>query len=197
MSSASSSPFGDKTLRSMPHIRLNSDNDNILDQPQSSRSLLRKQRRGPSITNIGLYRQQRLSTGSAERLLPLTRNGYRDEDSPPFQSPTSDRSTKSSSWSSDPVSHIPANPFSTPFDDPPEELNTQTVSEKYNIRPYDDGLLLFPEDVENDDWLHNPDPNEKDEIGCHLCSRRGLVNWAGLVLIVLGFICLLIGYPVM
>jgi hypothetical protein len=39
-----------------------------------------------------------------------------------------------------------------------EELNTQTISAKYSIVPRP-GMLLYPEDVERDDWLHSPDPD--------------------------------------
>ena len=77
-------------------------------------------------------------------------------------------------------------------------MNTQTVSEKYNILP-SSGLLLFPEDVEKDDWLHNPDPNEKDSrMTCaDLFSKRGMVNVGGLALITIGVLILFIGYPIL
>ena len=98
-------------------------------------------------------------------------------------------------------------PFASPFDDSrapsragsdDEGVNTQTVSEKYNILP-SAGLLLFPEDVEKDDYLHNPDPNEKEgRITCYdLFSKRGITNLGGLVLITLGVFMLFIGYPIM
>jgi len=100
-----------------------------------------------------------------------------------------------------------AGPFASPFDDSrapsragsdDEGVNTQTVSEKYNILP-SAGLLLFPEDVEKDDYLHNPDPNEKEgRITCaDLFSKRGITNLGGLVLITLGVFMLFIGYPIM
>lgn len=75
-------------------------------------------------------------------------------------------------------------------------MNTQTVSEKYNILP-SAGLLLFPEDIEKDDYLHNPDPNEKDQRECDVFTRRGIVNVGGLALITLGLLTLFIGYPVL
>lgn len=95
-------------------------------------------------------------------------------------------------------------PFASPFDDSrapsragsdDDNINTQTVSEKFNILP-SAGLLLFPEDVEKDDWLHNPDPNDKDR-DCDIFSRRGLVNVGGLAFITLGILVLFIGYPIM
>jgi len=98
-------------------------------------------------------------------------------------------------------------PFSSPFDDSrapsragsdDEGVNTQTVSEKYNILP-SAGLLLFPEDVEKDDYLHNPDPNEREgRMTCaDLFSKRGLVNVGGLAFITLGIAMLFIGFPIL
>jgi hypothetical protein len=95
-------------------------------------------------------------------------------------------------------------PFTSPFDDSrapsragsEEDLNTQTVSEKFNILP-SAGLLLFPEDVEKDDYLHNPDPNDKDKRDCHICTRRGIVNLGALSILALGLLVLFIGYPVL
>ena len=77
-----------------------------------------------------------------------------------------------------------------------EAVNTQTVSEKYNILP-SAGLLLFPEDVEKDDYLHNPDPNEKEPRECDIFTRRGIVNVGGLALIVIGILVLFIVYPLL
>jgi hypothetical protein len=93
----------------------------------------------------------------------------------------------------------------TPFDDSrapsragsDDDVNTQTVSEKYNILP-SAGLLLFPEDVEKDDYLHNPDPNDKEKMKfSELFTKRGLLNVGGLALITLGLLTLFIGYPIM
>ncbi|RJE17600.1 Beta-glucan synthesis-associated protein [Aspergillus sclerotialis] len=75
------------------------------------------------------------------------------------------------------------------------DVNTQTVSEKYNITP-SDGLLLFPEDVEKDDAIHNPDPRDTER-DCNFCNRRGIVNVGGLTILVLGLLMLFIGYPVL
>lgn len=75
------------------------------------------------------------------------------------------------------------------------DVNTQTVTEKYNITPTD-GLLLFPEDVEKDDYLHNPDPSDRER-ECDIWNRRGLINVGGLILLTIGFLVLFIGYPVM
>lgn len=115
-------------------------------------------------------------------------------------------SSRRTSWSSESVGSRDSRsgPFASPFDDSrapsragsDDDLNTQTVSEKYNILP-SAGLLLFPEDVEKDDWLHNPDPNEKDKRDCDIFSRRGLVNVGGLALITIGVLLLFIGYPIL
>lgn len=72
-------------------------------------------------------------------------------------------------------------------------MNTQTVSEKYNILP-SAGLLLFPEDIEKDDYLHNPGPNDNDR-DCDIWNRRGAVNLGGLVVLSIGMLFLFIGYP--
>lgn len=137
---------------------------------------------------------------SAEMLLPpgkLRTRSYRDES--PMQSP-SGMSSRRTSWSSD----MTGGPFGSPFDDSrapsragsEDDLNTQTVSEKFNILP-SSGLLLFPEDVEKDDYLHNPDPNDKDKRDCDIFTRRGMVNLGGLALLALGLLMLFIGYPIL
>ena len=59
------------------------------------------------------------------------------------------------------------------------------------------GLLLFPEDVEKDDWLHNPDPNEKEPRECNIFTKRGALNIGGLALVTMGLLVLFIGYPIL
>lgn len=145
---------------------------------------------------------------SSEQLLAPSRNRahrFRDDDHAGLPSPAfSGYSSRRTSWSSDQGSRdsriYGANPFADSrapsragSDD--ENLNTQTVSEKYNILP-SAGLLLFPEDVEKDDYLHNPDPNDKDR-DCDLFTRRGFVNMGGLLLITMGVLMLFVGYPVL
>jgi beta-glucan synthesis-associated protein KRE6 len=81
--------------------------------------------------------------------------------------------------------------------DKDDGINTQTVSEKYNIQP-SAGLLLFPEDIEKDDDLHTPSPDDKDDrLECDIFTRRGLVNLGGLFLIAGGVLMLFIGYPIL
>ncbi|KAF7914872.1 hypothetical protein EAE99_010426 [Botrytis elliptica] len=150
---------------------------------------------------------------SNEMLLPPSRSrpaannqssSYSDY---PLPSPSvSGFSSRRTSWSSEAGSRDSrAGPFGSPFDDSrassragdsdDENINTQTVSEKYNIMP-SAGLLLFPEDVEKDDYLHNPDPSDEDLDKCDIWNRRGLTNVGGLIFIVLGVLALFVAYPV-
>jgi hypothetical protein len=187
------------------------------DQP-SGRSLIPQR---PSIAPLANNRplaQALYNNGpaeSAELLLPPTRSRtrrFRDDDasargSPDpggFRSP-SGYSSRRTSWSSDAGSRDSRNYSANPFDDSrapsragsdDDNVNTQTVSEKYNILP-SAGLLLFPEDVEKDDYLHNPDPNEKEKMECDVFTKRGMVNVGGLAFITLGVLFLFIGYPVL
>lgn len=57
------------------------------------------------------------------------------------------------------------------------------------------GLLLFPEDVEKDDYLHNPEPGDNDREKCDIFTKRGMANVGGLALITVGLLVLFIGYP--
>ena len=57
------------------------------------------------------------------------------------------------------------------------------------------GLLLFPEDVEKDDYLHNPDPSDNDREKCDIFTKRGMTNLGGLALITIGLLILFVGYP--
>ena len=192
-----------------PHIRLNSAQEDILfNDPSGStppRSLipsrpLRAPQRSPLLPNQVYSDAQ----GSSEQLLaPQTR--IRDEHSrSPDQSAFTSRR---SSWESD--RSRDSRGFENPFvdsrspsrsgsraDSDEDNVNTQTVSEKYNILP-SAGLLLFPEDVEKDDYLHNPDPKGKEERDCDIWTTRGILNVGGLALITLGILVLFIGYPVL
>jgi hypothetical protein len=92
--------------------------------------------------------------------------------------------------------------FAYPLDDPAkvssggEAINTQTVAQKYLITPTPD-LILFPEDVEADDYLHNPDPNESDKYKFEIWSKRGMINVGGLIFVILGILALFVAYPVL
>lgn len=152
-----------------------------------------------------------IDTQSSEMLLPpRTGRGprpYQDASSEPPSRTPSGMSSRRTSWSSEGGrrdSWNAANPFGSPFDDSrapsragdsdDDNVNTQTVSEKYNIMP-SAGLLLFPEDVEKDDWLHNPSPDDKDGEKCDIWNKRGITNLGGLGCITLGLLVLFIAYP--
>lgn len=205
-----------------PHIRLNSgtqeartdDNSPPAVRPSTARtntarSLTQSTRpttapQSPGIYSPnapGLYSNADIAA-SAELLLPpkkLKTRPYRDES--PVRSPTT--MSRRTSWSSD-MTHDSRGPFASPFDDSrapsragsEDDLNTQTVSEKFNILP-SAGLLLFPEDVEKDDYLHNPDPNEKEQRDCNIFTKRGFMNVGGLAFFAIGLLVLFIGYPVL
>lgn len=174
---------------STPHIRLNSQTEDLStsDLTSQSRSLTRK--RGSN----NPFEQ------STEHLVPPSRaRPSRVRDISPAPSTTySSYSSRRSSWESSDSRGID-NPFA---DSRPgsragsdEDINTQTVSEKYNILPLSgNGLLLYPEDVEKDDDLHNPDGDEARD--CDVFTKRGFANVGGLALITLGLLTLFIGYP--
>lgn len=207
--STSSSP-----PRVPPHIRLNSAQEDLLtnDAGPQSRSLI-NQRLGTSplqgqLPNTHIYSSNQVHD-SSERLLPpgRTKSLRQREDESHVKSPAhSSYSSRRSSWDSE--RSRDSRGFENPFrdstsrpgsraDSDDDNVNTQTVSEKYNILP-SAGLLLFPEDIEKDDYLHNPDPNGKDdERQCDIFTRRGFVNIGGLALITIGILVLFIGYPVL
>ncbi|KAH0848729.1 Beta-glucan synthesis-associated protein KRE6 [Fonsecaea pedrosoi] len=205
--SSSSSP-----PRVPPHIRLNSGQEDLLnaDASSSSRTLVPTNSRPTTARSqlSNVYPSDQVQD-SAERLLPPVTgrsNRFKDDGGSPLRSPVrSSYSSRRSSWESD--RSRDSRGFENPFRDQSQsrpgsragsddnDVNTQTVSEKYNILP-SAGLLLFPEDVEKDDYLHNPDPNDKDR-DCDIFNRRGLVNVGGLALITLGILVLFVGYPVL
>lgn len=118
---------------------------------------------------------------------------YRDVSNP---DPYSTQSSRRTSTSSDGGRY---GPFASPFDDrvggpDDDNVNTQTVTEKYNCVPTP-GLLVFPEDVEQDDELHNPDPNEKEHRDGNIWTKRGAVNLGGLGFLLLGMLSLFIIWP--
>jgi beta-glucan synthesis-associated protein KRE6 len=210
--SSSSSP-----PRVPPHIRLNSGQEDLLSHDNSrqqpsgkSRSLIPPA--GPIRTHTSqshLYNASSIQD-SQERLLPPTRpksHRLREDDSPVKSPERSGLSSRRTSWSSERSrdSRGYENPFSdsrgpsrpeSRADSEDDNVNTQTVSEKYNILP-SAGLLLFPEDVEKDDYLHNPDPSGKEDRDCDVFTRRGALNVGGLVLITIGILVLFIVYPVL
>ena len=147
----------------------------------------------------------------SDLLLPPNRSRmrrFRDEDSPRRSPLSSEFPSRRTSWSEESATSRDSRvlgPFASPFDDSrspsrtgtdDENINTQTVSEKYNILP-SSGLLLFPEDVEKDDWLHNPDIKDMDKRKCDIFHRRPLANLAGLIFLFLGLLALFIAYPLL
>ncbi|RAH41939.1 SKN1/KRE6 family beta-glucan synthesis-associated protein [Aspergillus brunneoviolaceus CBS 621.78] len=204
------------TGRGTPHIRLNSgrqdpfaDSDDpyaSVPHPHIGRALTPGMVQSPSdgtlqTTMWGSPTPQE----STEFLIPpRPYRGHREEMDSMRSTELSTRSSRRTSWSSEgAVSADTRGYVYTPFEDlrspsragsDEVDVNTQTVSEKYNIMPME-GLLLFPEDVEKDDYLHEPNPNDDQE--CDIWNRRGIANVGGLILITIGFLVLFIGYPVM
>ena len=208
-----------------PHVRLNSSQSNMLtnesadnrpsssrQDPTATRSLIPPPRppTAPSIRNNP--QTNKLYSGgivdsSETLLLPPSRSRthrFRDEESMPG-SPVDTPSRRTSFGSSDGKGEHSKLYGLDPFADSrspsragsdDETVNTQTVTEKYSILP-SAGLLLFPEDVEKDDWLHNPDPNEKETRECNIFTKRGFVNIGGLALVTTGLLVLFIGYPIL
>lgn len=176
-----------------PHIRLNSQDQDLsnADLTGQTRPLTRQRN-----SNNPFYSDQspdRLELPSTKRPRPFRDDSPSSPASPAF----SQFSSRRSSWESSDSRGID-NPFA---DSRPgsragsdEDVNTQTVSEKYNILPLaGNGLLLYPEDIEKDDDLHNPDGDESRD--CDVFTKRGFANVGGLVLITLGLLVLFIGYP--
>jgi hypothetical protein len=70
----------------------------------------------------------------------------------------------------------------------------QTITEKYNIYP-SSNLLLYPNDKEADDDLHDPTTGMENDN--NFWNTRGLINLGGLGLITLGILVLFIGFPIL
>ncbi|KAE8348494.1 beta-glucan synthesis-associated protein-domain-containing protein [Aspergillus coremiiformis] len=207
---------GAQSVREMPHIRLNSgQHDPFSDSEETNPPVSNQGAIGRALTpgiprspSTGTFQTMQTGPGSptpqesTEFLLPPRPRRHR-ESYESYQSP--DRSLQSSrrtSWSSE-AGGDSRGYFYPRYEDlrspsqgeGDEDVNTQTVTEKFNIMP-SEGLLLFPEDVEKDDYLHNPDPNDKER-DCDIWNRRGIINGGGLVLLTLGLLMLFIGYPVL
>ncbi|KAL3474374.1 putative beta-1,6 glucan synthetase [Aspergillus californicus] len=203
MSEPSTSP--EPSSREAPHIRLNSgqhnavsDDDKITSPPpvppEHGCPLTPRSTESQSTRTLQtIYAPSSGPHGSTEFLIPP--RPHRGVSSPNL----SILSSRRTSWASESGSYetrgysYRSRAFSNTGSDE-VDLNTQTVTEKYNIMPTD-GLLLFPEDVEKDDYLHNPDPSDREQ-ECDIWNSRGMVNVGGLVLLTIGFLILFIGYPV-
>lgn len=74
------------------------------------------------------------------------------------------------------------------------EVNTQTVTEKFDIGPTT-SLLWDPSYVEDDDDLHNPNvDNPKRDTD--IWTKRGLMNLGGLAFITIGLLFVFVGLPI-
>jgi len=114
--------------------------------------------------------------------------------------------SRGTSWDSEARGHGGSfSPITSPFDDSRAPswtgsddgiINTQTVSQRYNIVP-SEGLLVLPEELESDDYLHNPNPSDRDRERCDIWTKRGLLNLGSLFLVAVGILVLFIGYPVL
>ncbi|KAI5301112.1 hypothetical protein KEM55_002389 [Ascosphaera atra] len=74
-----------------------------------------------------------------------------------------------------------------------EEFNTKSVVEKFTILP-DEGMLVAPEVIEADDYLHNPGPNDKER-DFNFWNRRAFWNIGGLFLLLGGVVALFVALP--
>lgn len=199
-------------IRITPHIRLNSGRHEPIEDDDDSPPAPPRHGVPRALTSpSGLTSPSELpspgirslrSAKSSDFLIPPKPFRARDEGASPDGSIFSSRRTSFDSGWAGSTSRLGYYPVSSLADSCPpsrgssqEDLNTQTVGIKYNIMP-SDGLLLFPEDVEKDDYLHNPNPEDKERY-CDVCNRRGMVNMTGLILLILGASMLFIGYPVM
>ncbi|KAA8893627.1 beta-glucan synthesis-associated [Sphaerosporella brunnea] len=79
---------------------------------------------------------------------------------------------------------------------PMEPLSMQMITEKLNISP-SSNLLLYPNEKEADDALHDPATGMDNDRECDIWTKRGLLNIGGLGLITLGIMVLFIGYPIL
>ncbi|KAI5301634.1 hypothetical protein KEM56_001516 [Ascosphaera pollenicola] len=77
------------------------------------------------------------------------------------------------------LSRAPVREYSS--SDADDDFNTQSVVEKFMILP-DEGMIVAPEAVEADDYLHNPDPTDSQR-DFNFWNRRGLLNLGGLLLV--------------
>lgn len=203
---------GSEQSRDTPHICLNSgqydvfSDENVSDlnpipSEHGGRPLTPRLVESTSTGTLQTVYTSYNANESTERLIPprpqpQPQQETRDDVVSPNLSFQSSRRT---SWSSG-AGSFDTKSYSRPYalsrtDSEENDVNTQTVTEKYNVMPMD-GLLLFPEDVEKDDYLHNPDPSDRER-ECDIWNRRGVVNVGGLAFLTLGFLVLFIGYPVM
>ncbi|EGC46655.1 beta-glucan synthesis-associated protein KRE6 [Histoplasma capsulatum var. duboisii H88] len=149
------------------------------------------------------FRQGSLHGSDSSECLPLSNPSRHERDESQSSKYPTTRSRRASQSSEGGLGwEASGYPFSPTRDnrshsrtDDDEPITTQTVVEKYAIVPFEN-LLVFPEDVEKDDYLHNPDPNDADR-DCDVCTRRGAVNLVALTVVVVGVVTLFVVYPVL
>ena len=130
------------------------------------------------ILGLGRYSSPAVAE-SSEMLLPSSRarapRSYQDSSKDNPSQSASAMSSRGTSWDSeargrDSRRDASFSPITSPFDDSRAPswtgsddgiINTQTVSQRYNIVP-SEGLLVLPEELESDDYLHNPDLSDRD-----------------------------------
>ncbi|KAI5281214.1 hypothetical protein KEM54_003349, partial [Ascosphaera aggregata] len=77
------------------------------------------------------------------------------------------------------LSRAPSRAYSSSGAD--DDFNTQSVAEKFMILP-DESMVLAPETVEPDDYLHNPDPADARR-DLNFWNRRAFWNMGGLLVL--------------
>lgn len=129
---------------------------------------------------------------------------YFDQSVPPSPAFSEDVSRRSS-WSS--ASHREStrseqNPFASAYDSRApsptgsvDNLTTQTVAQLYSITPASD-LIVFPDESEKDDYMHNPGPDDNKR-DCNIWSARGMSNVLAMLLIFGSMLVLMIGWPIL
>ena len=125
--------------------------------------------------------------------VPDPRELRRSRSSSRSRSLASSRRASSSSERGNGFFHFPYSDSTTTLSD--DGLNTQTVVERFAIVP-DKDLIVRPEEVETDDYLHNPNAKEKAPVS-RWRSWRGLRNISCLALILAIVAAIAITVPVL
>ena len=110
------------------------------------------------------------------------------------------------SWSSNSSNSSDDQEDTKSITEPLNLINTETIllsMEELNLVPFDDKFFLFPEEKENDDYLHDPDDNlnlngrSRICAGCCCCEvfNSRATNWVSLVGLFLGLLMLFVGWP--
>ncbi|KAF9893764.1 hypothetical protein FE257_009934 [Aspergillus nanangensis] len=214
MTDGSPNPTQPPEVRERPQIRLNSGQhepytdaspDECLQVPPQTlgRPLTPDITHSPSTATLHTVYGASHPQESTEFLIPPQPHRQRDDTNNVPAPNMSMISSRRTSWSSEAPSydrrsygytHMEDSQAPSCVESEENDVNTQTVTEKFNIMPTS-GLLLFPEDVEKDDYMHNPDATDRDK-KCDIWNRRGLINVGGLIFLTLGFLTLFIGYPI-